>query len=75
MTQHIISRMVSYEHLQTYEEAFKAASVDEPDGLLEDFLAEPEVQRQILRCLWKGLKEGVAWLVKKIIKTHNPTFH
>jgi len=51
------------------------AGIEEPDGLLEDFLAEPEVQRQILRCLWKGLKEGVAWLVKKIIKTHNPTFH
>ena len=76
MMEYTLSRMGSYEELKNYEEAFTQTceEQDEPDGFLEEFLAEPEVQRQILRCLWKGLKQGVAWLVKKIIKTPNPSF-
>jgi len=59
--------MGSYEDLKNYEEAFTQACEvqDEPDGIVEDFLAEPEVQRQLMNCVWNGIKRMVRWLMKR----------
>jgi len=60
--------MGSYEDLKNYEEAFTQAceGQDEPDGIVEDFLTEPEVQRQLVYCVWNGIKKCFRWLMKRL---------